>query len=130
MLTATARWVADVEVQVSTEFIQSCLGPNLKYSCCLYPTGKESLEEAELLMLESYCVKAKLVDGMDILDLGCGWGSLSLFLAKVSAWPYRAMSCSDPHLPLSRNTPTPASPPCPTLRVRSSTLIPRQRQGG
>lgn len=34
-------------------------------------------------MLESYCVKAKLQDGMDILDLGCGWGSLSLFLAKV-----------------------------------------------
>lgn len=34
-------------------------------------------------MLESYTVKARLVDGMDILDLGCGWGSLSLFLAKV-----------------------------------------------
>ncbi|KAK4698454.1 cyclopropane-fatty-acyl-phospholipid synthase, partial [Phenoliferia sp. Uapishka_3] len=68
--------------QVSTEFIQSCLGKNMKYSCCLYPTGKESLDVAEDLMLESYCEKAKLVDGMDILDLGCGWGSLTLFLAK------------------------------------------------
>lgn len=74
-------------LQVSTEFIQSCLGPNLKYSCCLYPTGKETLEEAELEMLESYTVKARLVDGMDILDLGCGWGSLSLFLAKVCTVP-------------------------------------------
>jgi cyclopropane fatty-acyl-phospholipid synthase-like methyltransferase len=35
-------------------------------------------------MLESYCEKAKLADGIDILDLGCGWGSLCLFLAEVS----------------------------------------------
>lgn len=55
----------------------------MKYSCCLYPTGKETLEQAENLMLEEYCVKAKLQDGMDVLDLGCGWGSLTLFLAKV-----------------------------------------------
>lgn len=55
----------------------------MKYSCCLYPTGKETLEQAENLMLEDYCVKAKLQDGMDVLDLGCGWGSLTLFLAKV-----------------------------------------------
>ncbi|SCZ88922.1 BZ3500_MvSof-1268-A1-R1_Chr1-1g00828 [Microbotryum saponariae] len=68
--------------EVSTEFIQSCLGPHMKYSCCLYPTGKETLEKAEVLMLQSYCEKAKLEDGMEILDLGCGWGSLSLFLAK------------------------------------------------
>lgn len=39
-------------------------------------------------MLEDYCIKAKLLDGMDILDMGCGWGSLSLFLAKVSLTYY------------------------------------------
>ncbi len=55
----------------------------MKYSCCLYPTGKETLDEAEVLMLESYCDKAKLQDGLEILDLGCGWGSLSLFLGEV-----------------------------------------------
>lgn len=55
----------------------------MKYSCCLYPTGNETLDQAEILMLEDYCIKAKLEDGMDVLDLGCGWGSLSLFLAKV-----------------------------------------------
>ncbi|KAJ8488884.1 hypothetical protein ONZ45_g13781 [Pleurotus djamor] len=69
--------------EVSTEFILSCLGPYAKYSSCLYPTGKETLAEAEVLMLESYCEKAQLKDGLDILDLGCGWGSLSLFLAKT-----------------------------------------------
>ncbi|KZT21388.1 S-adenosyl-L-methionine-dependent methyltransferase [Neolentinus lepideus HHB14362 ss-1] len=68
--------------EVSTSFILSCLGPYAKYSSCLYPTGKETLEEAEVLMLESYCEKAQVKDGQDVLDLGCGWGSLSLYLAE------------------------------------------------
>ncbi|KAJ7879126.1 S-adenosyl-L-methionine-dependent methyltransferase [Mycena leptocephala] len=68
--------------EVSTKFILSTLGPCAKYSSCLYPTGKETLAEAEVLMLESYCQKAQLKDGQDVLDLGCGWGSLSLFLAQ------------------------------------------------
>ncbi|KAJ3837618.1 S-adenosyl-L-methionine-dependent methyltransferase [Lentinula raphanica] len=68
--------------EVSTAFILSTLGPCAKYSACLFPTGKETLAEAEILMLESYCDKAQLRDGLDILDLGCGWGSLSLYLAK------------------------------------------------
>ena len=69
---------------MSSGFFEQCLGPRLKYSCCLYPTGKETLEQAEIEMLESYVVKAGLIDGMELLDLGCGWGSLSLFLAEVS----------------------------------------------
>ncbi|KAF8134445.1 S-adenosyl-L-methionine-dependent methyltransferase [Boletus edulis] len=68
--------------EVSTKFILSCLGPYMKYSACLYPTGNESLEEAEILMFESYCQKAQLKDGMHILDLGCGWGSLTVYLAQ------------------------------------------------
>ncbi|KAJ3766378.1 S-adenosyl-L-methionine-dependent methyltransferase [Lentinula raphanica] len=68
--------------EVSTKFILSTLGPCAKYSACLFPTGKESLAEAEVLMLERYCAKAQLKDGQDVLDLGCGWGSLSLYLAK------------------------------------------------
>ncbi|KAJ7172544.1 S-adenosyl-L-methionine-dependent methyltransferase [Mycena filopes] len=68
--------------EVTTQFILSTLGPYAKYSSCLYTTGKETLAEAEVLMLESYCEKAQLRDGQDVLDLGCGWGSLSLYLAK------------------------------------------------
>ncbi|OSD06740.1 S-adenosyl-L-methionine-dependent methyltransferase [Trametes coccinea BRFM310] len=68
--------------EVSTSFMLSCMGPYAKYSCCLYPTGQETLEEAEILMMESYCEKASLRDGQDVLDLGCGWGSLSLYLAQ------------------------------------------------
>ncbi|KAG8809376.1 hypothetical protein FRC17_003474 [Serendipita sp. 399] len=68
--------------EVPTEFILSCLGPRAKYSSALYPTGTETLGEAEVCMLESYCVKAQLADGMEILDCGCGWGSLSIWLAE------------------------------------------------
>ncbi|KAJ7693436.1 S-adenosyl-L-methionine-dependent methyltransferase [Mycena rosella] len=68
--------------EVPTNFILTTLGPFAKYSSCLYPTGKETLAEAEVIMLESYCEKAQMKDGQDVLDLGCGWGSLSLFLAQ------------------------------------------------
>ncbi|KDR75126.1 hypothetical protein GALMADRAFT_1332334 [Galerina marginata CBS 339.88] len=85
----TRQTIADVpekaneqHYEVKTEFILSTLGPYGKYSSCLYPTGRETLAEAEKLMLENYCAKAQLRDGLDILDLGCGWGSLSLFLAE------------------------------------------------
>jgi cyclopropane-fatty-acyl-phospholipid synthase len=68
--------------EVPAEFFHLHLGPRLKYSCCLYPTGTESLAEAEEAMLALYAERAELADGMRILDLGCGWGSLSLWLAE------------------------------------------------
>ena len=58
--------------EVGTGVLQACLGPRMKYSCCLYPTGKETLGQAEIAMLETYVEKAELKDGMRILDLGCG----------------------------------------------------------
>ena len=68
--------------EVDTSVLQACLGPRMKYSCCLYPQGQETLAQAEIAMLEDYVGKAGLVDGMSILDLGCGWGSASLYLAE------------------------------------------------
>ena len=71
--------------EVPTEYFLECLGPRLKYSCCLYKPGEDwrtgDLGEAEEAMLELYCARAELRDGLDVLELGCGWGSLSLFLA-------------------------------------------------
>ena len=67
--------------EVPTAFYQYCLGRQLKYSGCLYPTGKETLDEAEELMLALYVERAQIADGQDILELGCGWGSLTLYLA-------------------------------------------------
>jgi cyclopropane-fatty-acyl-phospholipid synthase len=68
--------------EVPAEFFHLHLGGLLKYSCCLYPGGGETLEQAGAAMLELYAERAALGDGMRILDLGCGWGSLSLWLAR------------------------------------------------
>jgi cyclopropane-fatty-acyl-phospholipid synthase len=67
--------------EVPTRFYQLSLGRHLKYSGCLYATGRESLDEAEAAMLALYVERAQLADGQEILELGCGWGSLSLYLA-------------------------------------------------
>jgi cyclopropane-fatty-acyl-phospholipid synthase len=67
--------------EVATPFYQHCLGARLKYSGCLYPTGKESLDQAEEFMLALYAERAQLADGQHILELGCGWGSLCLYNA-------------------------------------------------
>ena len=68
--------------EVPTPFYQLCLGPRLKYSGCLYPTGRETLAEAEEAMLALYAERAQLADGQRILELGCGWGSLALYNAE------------------------------------------------
>ena len=63
-------------------FFTRCLGPRLKYSGCYYPTGSETLAQAEEAMLALYGERAELADGQDILELGCGWGSLTLWMAQ------------------------------------------------
>jgi cyclopropane-fatty-acyl-phospholipid synthase len=68
--------------EVPTTFYRYCLGERLKYSGCLFPAGAESLDEAEEHMLALYVERARIVDGQHILELGCGWGSLSLYLAE------------------------------------------------
>lgn len=68
--------------EVPTRFYQLCLGPRLKYSSCYYPTGHEPLGQAEEIMLALTCQRAHLHDGQDILELGCGWGSLTLWMAE------------------------------------------------
>jgi len=67
--------------EVPSEFFKLVLGPQLKYSCCYWPAGVDSLEEAEEAMLALTAERAQLRDGMEILDLGCGWGAFSLWAA-------------------------------------------------
>jgi cyclopropane-fatty-acyl-phospholipid synthase len=68
--------------ELPTRFFELCLGSRLKYSSCYYPTGRESLDEAEEAMLALYGERAGLADGQRILELGCGWGSLTLWMAE------------------------------------------------
>lgn len=69
--------------ELPPEFFALTLGPHRKYSCCFYPTGDETLAEAERLALEETVTRADLADGQSILELGCGWGSLTLFMAET-----------------------------------------------
>ncbi|KAF2158105.1 S-adenosyl-L-methionine-dependent methyltransferase [Myriangium duriaei CBS 260.36] len=97
----------DQHYEVGTGVLAACLGPRMKYSCCRYydlSTGKalpgleegwtagvlaesegvisQRLGRAEEAMLEEYVEKAGLEDGQRVFDLGCGWGSLALYVAE------------------------------------------------
>ena len=68
--------------EVPAEFFSEVLGANRKYSCCHWPEGVSSLDEAERTALAATVARAGIEDGMAVLDLGCGWGSLSLWVAE------------------------------------------------
>jgi cyclopropane-fatty-acyl-phospholipid synthase len=68
--------------EVPTRFFELCLGSRLKYSSGLWSEGIDTLDAAEEAMLALTCQRARIEDGQRILELGCGWGSLSLWLAE------------------------------------------------
>ncbi|HSZ85709.1 MAG TPA: class I SAM-dependent methyltransferase [Puia sp.] len=67
--------------EVPTEFYQYCLGEHLKYSSGYWKDGVNDIDTSEKNMLQLTCERAELKNGQDVLELGCGWGSLSLFMA-------------------------------------------------
>lgn len=68
--------------ELPPDFFRLVLGARLKYSCCLFVEGVDSLDAAEEAMLELTCRRAEIEDGMEILELGCGWGALTLWMAE------------------------------------------------
>ena len=68
--------------EVPQSFYHHVLGPHLKYSCCYWSEGVNTLANAEQAGLQLTCEHAEIEDGMRILELGCGWGSLTLWLAS------------------------------------------------
>ena len=68
--------------EVPSRFFELVLGRNMKYSCALWEPGTRSLDAAEEAMLRLTCERARLSDGQSVLELGCGWGSLSLWMAE------------------------------------------------
>lgn len=68
--------------ELPPDFFGLVLGPRLKYSCAYFDSASTSLAEAEESMLALTCRRAQIADGQRILDLGCGWGSLSLWIAE------------------------------------------------
>jgi len=67
--------------EVPAAFFERVLGKHLKYSCCLFEDESSSLDAAEEAMLRLTARRAELADGQRVLELGCGWGSLTLWMA-------------------------------------------------
>ena len=117
--------------EVGTGVLSESLGPRMKYSCCLYPKGGETLAQAEIAMLEMYVERAGLKDGMKIFDLG--------YVALLKPSPLRdtdapliSISKTDNTNPTDaagalsaytspKSSPTAKSPPSPTPAHRKST---------
>jgi len=68
--------------ELPTAFFQAVLGKRLKYSACFFPHEHTTLDEAEEFALQIYSDRAQLQDGQEILELGCGWGSFTLWMAE------------------------------------------------
>ncbi|MEA3300716.1 MAG: cyclopropane-fatty-acyl-phospholipid synthase family protein [Pseudomonadota bacterium] len=68
--------------EVPSDYYSLVLGPRRKYSSCHWGEGVATLEDAEQAALAITCQRAGLADGQRILELGCGWGSLSLWMAE------------------------------------------------
>ena len=68
--------------ELSSDFFKLCLGKHLKYSCGYWESDTKDLDSSEYFMLDKSVKRAQLSDNMDILELGCGWGSLTFFMAK------------------------------------------------
>ena len=82
--------------EVPTAFYQYCLGKHLKYSSGYWRPGVTDIDTSEEDMLEITCQRADLQNGQDVLELGCGWGSLSLFMsAKYPASSFTVVSNSN-----------------------------------
>ncbi len=69
--------------EVPSAFFAQALGPHRKYSCSYWPEGVTTLADSERAALEATCLRAELADGQNILELGCGWGSLTLYMAAT-----------------------------------------------
>ena len=68
--------------EIPADFFAEVLGPRRKYSSCWWRPGVNTLDQAEVAALVATCERAGLANGQDILELGCGWGSLTLWMAR------------------------------------------------
>jgi len=79
---ACLRYKIEDEIQPETDLYALVYGKRLNEGCCYFPTGAEDLDEAEDTMLWMSADRARIRDGMKILEIGCGWGAMTFWLAR------------------------------------------------
>ncbi|AJE47730.1 SAM-dependent methyltransferase [Celeribacter indicus] len=83
---------------LSADLYRMFLDPDMQYSCAYFPTPETPLAEAQLLKKRHIAAKLRLGEGMDVLDIGCGWGGMGLYLAKVAGARVEGVTLSDEQL--------------------------------
>ncbi len=87
---------------LSADLYRLFLGPDMQYSCAWFPTPDIPLAQAQLLKKRHIAAKLLIGDGMDALDIGCGWGGMGLYLARVAGARVDGVTLSDEQLAVAR----------------------------
>lgn len=87
---------------VSNDFFALFLDASMTYSCAVFPTGEESLEEAQDVKRELICTKLALQPGERVLDVGCGWGSFAVHAAQRHDVDVVGITLSEPQARIAR----------------------------
>lgn len=87
---------------LGNEFYRLWLDTDMQYSCGYFPRGDESLEEAQLAKKRHIAAKLQLEPGQRVLDIGCGWGGMALYLARVAGVHVTGVTLSEQQLAVAR----------------------------
>lgn len=83
---------------LSADLYRLFLDPDMQYSCAYFPTPQTSLSMAQLLKKRHIAAKLMLKEGMEVLDIGCGWGGMGLYLARVAGAHVEGVTLSEEQL--------------------------------
>ena len=97
-----AKKNVSVHYDIGEDIYRLFLDRDMQYSCAYFPTGEESLEEAQTLKKRHIAAKLQIRDGQKILDIGCGWGGMGLYLAHLADVEVVGVTLSERQLKVAR----------------------------
>ncbi len=87
---------------LGNDFYRLWLDREMVYTCAYFPTPQDTLEAAQIAKMERVCRKLRLQPGERVLEVGCGWGSLALFMAREYGVSVRAFNVSAEQIAFAR----------------------------
>lgn len=97
-----AKKNVEAHYDIGEDIYRLFLDRDMQYSCAYFPTGEETLEEAQTLKKRHIAAKLQLRDGQKLLDIGCGWGGMGLYLAHVADIEVLGVTLSENQLKVAR----------------------------